>query len=72
MKPKPTAALAAMWLIPSEAVRLLFHRIAVDQALPLEPRRVGYARQFLKDWQRLSRSGRSGVPRSVSWPLASS
>lgn len=36
MKRKATAALAAMGLTPSDAVRLLFHRIAVDQAFPLE------------------------------------
>ena len=36
MKRKATKALAAMGLTASEAVRLLFHRIAVDQAFPLE------------------------------------
>lgn len=36
MKQKATAALAAMGLTASEAVRLLFHRIAVDQAFPFE------------------------------------
>ena len=36
MKRKATAALTAMGLTASEAVRLLFHRIAVDQAFPLE------------------------------------
>ena len=36
MKQKATEALAAMGLTASEAVRLLFHRIAVDQAFPLE------------------------------------
>ena len=36
MKQKATAALAAMGLTASQAVRLLFHRIAVDQAFPLE------------------------------------
>ena len=36
MKHKATEALAAMGLTASEAVRLLFHRIAVDQAFPLE------------------------------------
>ena len=36
MKRKATPALAAMGLTPSEAVQLLFHRIAVDQAFPLE------------------------------------
>ncbi len=36
MKRKATTALAAMGLTASEAVRLLFHRIAVDQAFPLE------------------------------------
>lgn len=35
-KRKATAALAAMGLTASEAVRLFFHRIAVDQAFPLE------------------------------------
>ena len=36
MKRKATTALTAMGLTPSEAVRLLFHRIAVDQTFPLE------------------------------------
>ena len=36
MKRKAMTALAAMGLTASEAVRLLFHRIAVDQAFPLE------------------------------------
>ena len=36
MKQKATAALAAMGLTASQAVRLLFHRIAADQAFPLE------------------------------------
>ena len=36
MKRKATDALAAMGLTASDAVRLLFHRIAVDQAFPLE------------------------------------
>lgn len=35
-KQQATAALAAMGLTASEAVRLLFHRIAADQAFPLE------------------------------------
>ena len=36
MKQRATEALAAMGLTASQAVRLLFHRIAVDQAFPLE------------------------------------
>ena len=36
LKREATRALAAMGLTASEAVRLLFHRIAVDQAFPLE------------------------------------
>ena len=36
LKQKATEALAAMGLSASDAVRLLFHRIAVDQAFPLE------------------------------------
>lgn len=36
MKQQATAALAAMGLTASQAVRLLFHRIAADQAFPLE------------------------------------
>ena len=36
MKREATQALAAMGLTASEAVRLLFHRIAADQAFPLE------------------------------------
>lgn len=35
-KAKATAALAAMGLSASDAVRLLFHRIIADQAFPLE------------------------------------
>ena len=36
LKREAVQALAAMGLTASEAVRLLFHRIAVDQAFPLE------------------------------------
>ena len=36
MKQQATAALAAMGMTASEAVRLLSHRIATDQAFPLE------------------------------------
>ena len=36
LKAKATEALAAMGLTASDAVRLLFHRIATDQAFPLE------------------------------------
>lgn len=36
IKAEGTAALAAMGLTASEAVRLLFHRIIADQAFPLE------------------------------------
>lgn len=36
IKAEATAALAAMGLTASEAVRLLFHRIIADQAFPLE------------------------------------
>jgi DNA-damage-inducible protein J len=36
VKAKATEALAAMGLSASDAVRLLFHRIAADQAFPLE------------------------------------
>lgn len=36
LKQKATETLAAMGLSASEAVRLLFHRIAADQAFPLE------------------------------------
>ncbi len=36
LKEKATEALSEMGLSASEAVRLLFHRIAVDQAFPLE------------------------------------
>ena len=36
LKHKATEALAAMGLSASDAVRLLFHRIAADQAFPLE------------------------------------
>lgn len=36
LKREATAALAAMGLTASEAVRLLFHRIAADRAFPLE------------------------------------
>ena len=43
MKRKAIAALAAMGLTASQAVRLLFHRIAVDQAFPLELTQTGRA-----------------------------
>lgn len=36
LKARATDALSAMGLSTSDAVRLLFHRIAVDQAFPLE------------------------------------
>ena len=36
VKAKAIAALEAMGLSASDAVRLLFHRIAADQAFPLE------------------------------------
>ena len=36
LKQNATEALAAMGLSASDAVRLLFHRIAADQAFPLE------------------------------------
>jgi DNA-damage-inducible protein J len=36
VKAQATQALAAMGLSTSDAVRLLFHRIAADQAFPLE------------------------------------
>lgn len=36
IKAKAAAALAAMGLSTSDAVRLLFHRIVADQAFPLE------------------------------------
>lgn len=36
VKSKAIAALEAMGLSASDAVRLLFHRIAADQAFPLE------------------------------------
>ena len=36
LKREATQALSAMGLTASEAVRLLFHRIAADQAFPLE------------------------------------
>lgn len=36
VKEQATAALAAMGLTASDAVRLLFHRIVADQAFPLE------------------------------------
>ena len=36
VKQRASRALASMGLSASDAVRLLFHRIAVDQAFPLE------------------------------------
>ena len=36
LKRKATETLAAIGLSPSDAVRLLFHRIAADQAFPFE------------------------------------
>ena len=55
MKQKATAALAAMGLTASEAVRLLFRRIAVDQAFPA--RTQGAERP---DPPRHGRGGRDG------------
>ena len=43
IKAQATAALAAMGLSASDAVRLLFHRIIADQALPLELKVPNYA-----------------------------
>ena len=61
MKRKATTALAAMGLTPSEAVRLLFHRIAVDQAFPLELRAAGYEGSYGRVRDHV-RSDERGVP----------
>ena len=105
-KQNAMTSLKEIGLTLSQAVRLLLHRIAVDQAFVLElkgpnaqtraamaevdemvktrearfgirrtskkptaniratvPRRVDYARKFLKDWERVSRSGRHDINR---------
>ena len=53
MKRKATETLAAMGLTASEAVRLFFHRIAVDQAFPLELK--VRTREPAGPWPRLTR-----------------
>ena len=78
MKRKATAALAAMGLTASEAVRLFFYRIAVDQAFPLELKvRNARTRQAMAESEEMMRRGRRDSPpltrcsRSLKKPAAS-
>lgn len=58
MKQQAMAALAAMGLTASEAVRLLFHRIAVDQAFPLELKVPNArTRQAMAESEKMMRQG---------------
>ena len=59
VKARATKALAAMGLTASEAVRLLFHRIAADQAFPLELKvPSAETRAAMKEAREIARSGK--------------
>jgi len=59
VKARATAALAAMGLSASDAVRLLFHRIAADQAFPLELKVPNAeTRAAMAESQEMMRSGK--------------
>ena len=59
MKRKATEALAAMGLTVSDAVRLLFHRIATEQAFPLELKVPNaQTRRAMAESEEMMRSGR--------------
>ena len=58
-KARGTAALAAMGLTASDAVRLLFHRIIADQAFPLELKVPNAeTRAAMAESDKIMRSGR--------------
>ena len=60
MKRKATEALAAMGLTVSDAVRLLFHRIATEQAFPLELKVPNaQTRRAMAESEEMMRSGRA-------------
>lgn len=60
LKAKATEALAAMGLSASDAVRLLFHRIATDQAFPLELKVPNAeSRAAIKEVEQMKAKGRS-------------
>jgi DNA-damage-inducible protein J len=59
VKAKAVAALEAMGLSASDAVRLLFHRIAADQAFPLELKVPNAAtRAAMVETEEIVRSGK--------------
>jgi DNA-damage-inducible protein J len=61
LKAKATEALEAMGLSASEAVRLLFHRIATDQAFPLELKVPNAAsREALAEVRQMKAQGLAG------------
>jgi DNA-damage-inducible protein J len=61
VKAKASAALAAMGLSASDAVRLLFHRIAADQAFPLELKVPNTeTRRAMEEAEEIARSGKFG------------
>ena len=60
MKRKATEALAAMGLTVSDAVRLLFHRIAIEQAFPLELKVPNaQTRRAMAESEEMMRAGRA-------------
>jgi DNA-damage-inducible protein J len=59
VKARATTALAAMGLSASDAVRLLFYRIAADQAFPLELKVPNAeTRAAMVETEELARSGK--------------
>jgi DNA-damage-inducible protein J len=60
VKARATAALSEMGLSASDAVRLLFHRIAADQAFPLELKVPNAeTRAALAEARKMMRSGKA-------------
>ena len=73
MKRKAMAALAAMGLTASQAVRLLFHRIAVDQAFPLELKVPNaQTRRAMAESEEMMRRGTARSTSSAPAPTPSS
>ena len=75
LKRKATEALAAMGLTAADAVRLLFHRIAADQAFPLElkvpnaetRRAIVEVEEMVKTHPAAYPPNRPPIPRDVPW-----
>ena len=75
LKRKATEALAAMGLTAADAVRLLFHRIAADQAFPLELKVPNAeTRRAIAEVEEMARThamyyppNRPRIPLDVSW-----